>query len=102
MRIKILENAPHAVADLITWQGVRFHAITQAAVKVDMSYENRPNAISGVSISRIQLLDLTGDVGPKAVPYDIICKTGCCSQFHLSNFGVTGGRPPVIIGVRWS
>ncbi|KAK0544877.1 hypothetical protein OC845_005380 [Tilletia horrida] len=93
-RIKTIAGATGKV-DTVTFSNLRLSGITDAGIVVIQDYLNggpTGKPTSGVPITNLRMIDITGTVDNKAMPIQIKCGAGACKDWQWDS-NITGGTP---------
>lgn len=98
IRIKTVENATGGAVNNVTYTGITLENIRNFGMVIEQDYSKKTGGPSGHPTAGIPITDVTinnirGSVAAKASPLNIVCAPGGCKDWHVSGFGVTGGRP---------
>ncbi|CAN8105414.1 unnamed protein product [Discula destructiva] len=93
-RIKTNSGTTGTVND-VTYSNISLSGITNYGIDVQQDYLNGgPTGIptTGVPITNLKFLDVTGTVTSSAYNYYILCGSGSCSGFTFQGTSITGGK----------
>lgn len=93
MRIKTIQDQTGQVSN-VTYTHLTLNGVTSYAIQIEQDYyKGGPSGhpTTGVPISDVHVNNFQGTLGPKAVPINIVCGKGSCTDFRFNKINLKGG-----------
>lgn len=94
VRIKTVSGATGSVSN-VTYSSIKLSGLTSYGIVIEQDYENGSptgTPTTGVPITDLTVVDVTGTVESDATDIYILCGSGSCSDWTWSGVSVTGGK----------